>query len=57
MEIIENFKCLCKLHHGNNKDEIKEMTEIRKKKEQTKIQFSEETELKTIRRAVLNLKN
>ena len=44
-ESIENFKCFCELHRGNYEDQIKEITEIRRKKEKTKIQFSEETEL------------
>ena len=45
LEIIENFKRFCELHRGNYEDQIKEITEIRRKKEKTKIQFSEETEL------------
>ena len=58
-ESIENFKCFCDFHRGNYEDQIKEITEIRRKKEKTKIQFSEETELeKTFKhRAELDLKN
>ena len=59
MESIENFKCLCELHRGNNKDQIKEMTEIRKKRNKQNAilrrNWAKKTHFK--RRVELNLKN
>ena len=46
MESIENFECFCELHRGINKDQIKEMTEIRRKKNKQKYNFHKKTDLK-----------
>ena len=39
MENIEDFKRLCEVHCGNNEDQIKEMTELRRKMKNIVSQF------------------